>query len=231
MSLSSDSGFHAFDPERELDIRFRNLPHWFQAGTAVFVTFRTADSLPREVVLRMQRELKEWLRARRLPLHLAELNPQQLCQRDVELTVEFAPGQREHFQKLRTQLFHHALDECHGACHLKNGDLRKKVAEAILFHDGTKYELDRFVVMPNHVHVIVKFSSEGDFKSIGQSWMRFSARKLNEALGLSGPFWQAEPFDHLIRSSEQFQYLREYVSSNPLKANLKEGEWFFWSRS
>ena len=37
--------FNSLDLEAEIDISQRNLPHWFQAGAATFVTFRIADSI------------------------------------------------------------------------------------------------------------------------------------------------------------------------------------------
>ena len=63
--------FKAFDPDAEIEFSQRNLPHWFQADAAMFITFRTADSLPREVLMRMQRELEEWLSIKKLPMELA----------------------------------------------------------------------------------------------------------------------------------------------------------------
>ena len=51
--------FNALDREADIQVSERNLPHWFQVGAATFVTFRTADSLPGEVLLRMERELHD----------------------------------------------------------------------------------------------------------------------------------------------------------------------------
>src|SRR5262245_24296062 len=42
----------AFDPNEPYSVVWRRLPHWAQAGTVCFITWRTADSLPREVVER-----------------------------------------------------------------------------------------------------------------------------------------------------------------------------------
>ncbi len=42
--------FHALDPHAEIEVAERYLPHWLQVGAATFVTFRTADSIPAEVV-------------------------------------------------------------------------------------------------------------------------------------------------------------------------------------
>jgi REP element-mobilizing transposase RayT len=101
----------------------------------------------------------------------------------------------------------------------------------MLFHMGTKYELDRLVVMPNHVHAIVQFYPESDLSVVSQSWMRYTARQINQALGTSGPFWQPEPFDHIIRSPEQFRYLQQYILDNPAKAKLRPGEFLYWERA
>ncbi len=57
--------FNSLDRNADIEFSQRNLPHWFQVGAAMFITFRTADSLPREVLLRMKRELEAWLAVRR----------------------------------------------------------------------------------------------------------------------------------------------------------------------
>ena len=55
-----------FAPPREILISEHCQPHWSQAGAVVFVTFRTRDSIPREVVQRWELEKQDWLRRRRL---------------------------------------------------------------------------------------------------------------------------------------------------------------------
>lgn len=85
--------------------------------------------------------------------------------------------------------------------------------------------------MPNHVHVIVQFRPGSDLDVVSQSWMRFVARQINALLGESGAFWQPEPFDHIIRSAKQFEYLQKYVKENSKKAGLREGEFLYWQRS
>jgi hypothetical protein len=43
-----------FDPRGDIDKTAHKLPHWQQGEVAIFVTFRLADSLPREL-------LDDWL--------------------------------------------------------------------------------------------------------------------------------------------------------------------------
>lgn len=230
MNQSEKRLFGEFDPAREIRIRARNLPHWSQAETAAFVTFRAIDSLPRFVISPIERQLREWLLARGLPLRLANLTTGGLEGLETSLIATLSPAEKRSFLKLKSQLLHRSLDECHGACHLNRSELRGIVAESLMYYDGAKYDLDCFVVMPNHVHAIVQASRDVNLDFVGQSWMRFTARKINKTLGASGAFWQPEPFDHLIRSEEQLQYLRKYIADNPVKANLSMDSFFFWKR-
>lgn len=199
--------FRFLDRKADIEITSRKLPHWFQVGAAMFVTFRTADSMPREVVLRFQEELKDWLKRNHLPLELADRNvatvvpnchPQENQLRTIDATL------LAQYKKLRARAWHHSLDECHGECLLKRPKLSRIVADALLYYHGSKYDLDRFVIMPNHVHAIVQFRPGATLATISQSWMRFSARQINAETGRSGGFWQPEAFDHIIRNENQF---------------------------
>ena len=51
-----------FDPEREFSVTERRLPHWVQAGTITFITWRTWDLLPEKIIRRWQDERAAWLR-------------------------------------------------------------------------------------------------------------------------------------------------------------------------
>ncbi len=92
-----------------------------------------------------------------------------------------------------------------------------------------RYELHSFVVMPNHVHLLVtpKVNSTrwlGPLKG-------FTAHQANEILGMQGkPFWQDESYDHLVRSRREFERIRGYIEQNPVKAGLaSSAEEFLWS--
>ena len=82
-----------------------------------------------------------------------------------------------------------------------------------------------FVVMPNHVHVLVAFPNAESQLAQCESWKHFTAVKINRKLGQERRFWQQDGFDHLVRSNEQFEYLRLYIAGNPKKANLQPGEY------
>jgi type I restriction enzyme R subunit len=121
------------------------------------------------------------------------------------------------------------LDGCHGKCVLRQPDLAQIVAHSLMKFDRVRYVLTDFVVMPNHVHVLAAFPTEDAMRRQVSAWKRFQAVKVNRAIGESGSFWQREDFDHLVRSYEQFERLRQYVANNPTRAHLKPGEFIHGS--
>jgi REP element-mobilizing transposase RayT len=57
------------------------------------------------------------------------------------------------------------------------------VGDALQHFDGVRYDLDSFVVMPNHVHLLVQFRATFTLKAQSESWLRYSARKITNAWG------------------------------------------------
>lgn len=88
-----------------------------------------------------------------------------------------------------------------------------------------------FIVMPNHVHLLAAFSKVQAMSKQCESWMHYSAVQIHRMLGEKGQFWQREPFDHLVRSVEQYMYLRKYIADNPIKAKLQLGEYHYYKSS
>lgn len=88
-------------------------------------------------------------------------------------------------------------------------------------------ELGNFVVMPNHVHGILIIDSNlpvetghcpvsvstistmiGSYKSI----VTKTSRKINADFG-----WQTRFHDHIIRNSESYNRIENYIENNPMK--------------
>ena len=104
------------------------------------------------------------------------------------------------------------------------------MANSLQHFDGDRYELTDFVVMPNHVHVLVAFPDEESLLKQSESLKHFTATKINRLIGSSGRYWEQDGFDHLLRSDVQFEYLRNYIANNPIKARLKPGEFLHFSK-
>jgi len=134
---------------------------------------------------------------------------------------------RAAFQKTFNHCREAFLDSCHGRCLLKRPELSKIVADALLHFDGQRYRMGDFIVMPNHVHLLAVFSTAEAMKAQCDSWLHYTAFRINQALNEKGKLWQQEPFDHLVRSPQQYDYLRQYIADNPSKAGLKPGEYHY----
>ncbi len=113
---------------------------------------------------------------------------------------------------------------------LRRHDLAQIVSDSLRKFDGERYELTDLVVMPNHVHLLAAFPNEEAMLKQCESWKHWQATQINRAIGASGRFWQQDGFDHLVRSSEQFDHLRRYIADNPKKARLAAGEFIVWSK-
>ena len=231
MENDSSFQFNAMDPDSDIDVFHRKRPHWFQPGAAIFVTFRTADSLPRLVLEKMSERFAHWLQTQNLDPSIASCFFGNFPDRRNAFLDSLPVATRLLLCRHYHHLFNVSLDECHGGCELKLPEIAKIVADAILFFDGSRYHLDSFVIMPNHVHVIVQFLNGYDLSVVGQSWMRYTARHINPIVGRQGMYWYPEPFDHLIRDDDHFSYYRQYIASNPESAGLKRGEYFLWDRT
>jgi tetratricopeptide (TPR) repeat protein len=131
MDESPRAVFHSLDRDAEIEVSQRNLPHWFQVGSAVFITFRTADSWPREVLERRIRELEAWLTIQSLPRELACSLLDAKVANHHQLMASLDASHRRELQKRADQLIHGALDGCWGACLLRQSDLASIVAETL----------------------------------------------------------------------------------------------------
>jgi len=82
-----------------------------------------------------------------------------------------------------------------------------------------QYVLHAYVVMPNHVHILLE--PLASLRKITLGIKGASAREANRALRRTDKaFWQDESFDHWVRNGAQFERIRGYIEQNPVKAGL-----------
>lgn len=210
-----------YDPLVDATVFWRKLPHWSQAGTLCFITWRTWDSMPAAVVRCWLAERDEWLRRQGIdPLRA-----------DWEAKVRLWPlSQQRAFRDFVSRRWSEHLDELHGACLLRRPELARHVYQSLLHADGDCYYLTDFVVMPNHVHLLAAFATDEAMLEQCESWKHFTARKINRAVGRFGRFWEQDAFDHLVRSPEEFEHLRRYIADNPAAARLSPGEYLYYTK-
>ncbi len=149
-----------FDPKAPWSISEHCRPHWSQAGAVIFITFRTADSIPREVLQLWEREKNDWItKITGIEQPWREALP--------TLSADLQNRFRKQFHRKREDF----LDDCCGACVLRRPELAKIVANSLLHFDGERYRMGDFIVMPNHVHLLASFSTEAILVAQCDSWL------------------------------------------------------------
>lgn len=90
------------------------------------------------------------------------------------------------------------LDQGLGACWLRRPEIASLVQDALLHFDGERYRLLAWCLMPNHVHVVIEMLANHSLSKVLLSWKPFTARRANERLRRTGPFWHADYFDRFM---------------------------------
>ena len=88
-------------------------------------------------------------------------------------------------------------------------------------HDRHGWAIGRYVIMPDHVHFFC--SAELDAKTLPtfmQAWKQWTSKRMKRELNFSETIWQAEFFDHVLRSSESYSQKWDYVKENAVRAGL-----------
>ena len=187
-----------------------DLPHLKREGGSYFVTFRLEGTLPWEVLLRFKQERDAILaQARAAKRALTWFEREELFR----------------WYSTRVDAY---LDGGRGECWLRRPEIADLVSGALRFHDGIRFNLVAWVVMPNHVHSVVRPLPGWSLSAILKSWKGFTSREANRLLRRTGTtFWQAEGYDHLIRDEEDRARCCQYTIMNPVKAGLcaKPEDW------
>jgi putative transposase len=180
-------------------LRFRrhHLPHWEIEGARYFVTFRCADSLPREAIERLH-EINQ-------SLHNIEAR-----------SPQFAATQRLAFQTLDKY-----LDAGIGACPLREPRIAQIVTDEFSRVAEWAVQIPHFTIMPNHCHVLIVPSSNAPELSVIMKRLKGrTGKRIRATIGGAGPFWQGEWFDRWVRDDYEWEKIVAYIQANPVKAGL-----------
>ena len=223
-------GFEVEKPSRVPGYH-RNLPHLRLEGATYFVTFRLADSIPEPVAQQWHDQRNRWLQRHGVDPALAELDPQRWS----DAYFAISPEERRAFERDQQRQFFVELDKCHGSCLLENG--HALIGEALEFFHAQRVWTGDYVVMPNHVHVLVQPFPGVELEEWLYSIKRFTSAELGKIPALNthammrqGHLWQTESFDRIVRGGEELARTRKYIADNPVKLRsgtftLKQMDW------
>jgi putative transposase len=216
--------------ELQLDARVRQKPGWYHGG---YLPHLDAENLIQHVTF-----------------HLADSLPRSAL-RQLELAIEEMPEDERRQQ--RRQRLESLLDAGHGSCVLREPEAAKIVQDALFHFDGERYRLVAWVIMPNHIHVLLELQPGFLLARVVQSWKSFTARKINEWLeevgrragarrsqgeqpggrqagarrcheGRRRTLWQRDYWDRYIRNEEHLLAPMRYIEKNPVRAGLVANE-------
>lgn len=94
------------------------------------------------------------------------------------------------------------------------------MASALFAGHKKSYDLQAYVIMPDHVHLLLKPIKDGSLSEIMKTIKGSTAYQINQLLNRTGKFWQTENFDRLIRHSIELREKWEYIKENPVVAKL-----------
>jgi REP element-mobilizing transposase RayT len=109
---------------------------------------------------------------------------------------------------------------CTGPRFLRAPAAAKMVMDAILLRDLRVIQLCAFMVMPNHVRLLIT-----PLEAVSR------VRQAIHRLGRTGqPFWQEETYDRLVCNETKFERITHCIERNPVTAELVEAPAdFHWS--
>jgi len=103
--------------------------------------------------------------------------------------------------------------------------LRSLVAER-------KFELRDFVIMPDHVHLLLTIYDEMTIEKAMQLIKGRFSHRLSHECGYTGEVWQRGFTEEQVMNRKSFENHSEYIAENPVKAGMAEsaGEFPFCFR-
>jgi REP element-mobilizing transposase RayT len=102
-----------------------------------------------------------------------------------------------------------------GQCILRESRNAELVKDVMFNRDEIEYKIWAWCIMPNHVHTVMTTAPTFDLTKILDAWKSVSSHRMKQ-----GTVWEAESFNHLVRSAKSFDWFCHYVEQNPVVAGL-----------
>jgi REP element-mobilizing transposase RayT len=83
---------------------------------------------------------------------------------------------------------------------------------------STGFQIDHYVIMPNHLHLILTlddFGGQGTGRPTVMSVVHYLKRTVTKRLGIS--IWQPSFYEHVIRNRGSYEEIHNYITGNPGK--------------
>jgi putative transposase len=113
--------------------------------------------------------------------------------------------------------------------------VREEWLKTAQIRPNVKLHEDEFVIMPNHLHGIIWIIEPvgatrrvaptkephtlvaGSIGAILGQFKSVTAKRINARRGISGPIWQRNYYEHIIRNENEIKNIWNYIDTNPLR--------------
>ena len=213
-----ESKFNPFNPHAEVQLYRRHLPHWRQAGATYFVTFRLADSIPKKILLQWREQRNLWLKAHGITNGLSE-------DEKARRYAAIPEKERKRVEHDDARRLHIEIDRCHGSCLLRLAANAAVLEQTLVHFHNQRGWIGDFVIMPNHVHLLIQPFDKHPLEEWLQSVKSYAARRFDKHAMVDGKVFQQESYDRIVRNREELAAYRKYIEANGIKANLLTSEY------
>ncbi|MBN2843257.1 MAG: transposase [Sedimentisphaerales bacterium] len=160
-------------------------------GKMFFVTFRLADAIADNDINLLQVARQQWL-----AVHIPP----------------FSEEEQYAFETMFNSRLENWLDMARGGCILRRPECMSILVDKICYYDQDKYQMDHWVITPNHVHALLIPRGDNTVNSIVQEWKLQSANEINSYTGFVGShLWHYENTTRPVNSESQLQNWRNYI--------------------
>ena len=97
----------------------------------------------------------------------------------------------------------------------------------VLRSHARRFQIHDFVVMPDHVHLLVTVDGTLSIERAVQLIKGGYSYRVRSELGYSGEVWQRGFSEVRVNGEESFRKYREYIAQNPVRAGLVESAALF----
>jgi putative transposase len=104
---------------------------------------------------------------------------------------------------------------------------RDEVAELMIavfvkYRDAGEFELNEYVVMPNHVHLLLSINDQQRLSRVIQLIKGVFSHSFREHTAVCSPVWQQRYHDRRVRDANEFAEFSRYIRQNPVRKGLVE---------
>ena len=96
------------------------------------------------------------------------------------------------------------------------------LATLFRYRDAGEFTVHEFVIMPNHIHLLISLDDE---HAVGRA-MQMVKGGFSHAVGQAGlklkAVWQPSYYEHRVRDEDEYERMRNYIHQNPVRRGLSD---------